>query len=263
MKRKQYWGLAALVILLTAAAVLWVRHDRADLRQLEQEAAEAEKLLEESDKEKEMPEEVNVGSVDTKEDNKGKVSDADIEKFLKELAAEGKVSDADVEKLLKEVAAEEEEEVKETLSPEELAKRENRRKARELWDKIGKIIQDAGGSIHSSTHPEEMQALVRLFEEAAGGTTIFTEMNNLATMLHKYVDTNGDVRTSDLLKIADSYESESGELGEFMTAPATFYRNLAQYATIKGYDKINIYEIMANPPDDFEKVLKEYYESNK
>ncbi len=259
MKRIQYWGLGALIFLLVGAAVVWVRYDRADLRQLEQEAAEAEKMLEESEKKKETPEEVNADSVNTEEANIREVSDADIEKFLKELAAEGKVSDADVEKLLQDVAAEEEE-MKETLSPEELAKRENRRKARELWDKIGKII---GGGIHSSTHPEKMQELVRLFEEAAGGPTIFTDMNNLTTMLHKYVDTNGDVRTSDLLKLADSHESIPGEFGEFMTSGATFYRNLAQYATIKGYEVVNLYEIIANPPDDFEKVLTEYYESNK
>ena len=254
MKRKQYWGLAALVILLTTAAVLWVRHDRADIRQLEQEAAEAEKMLEESLKKKETPEEVSVDRVNAGEVDSVKVSDAEIEKFLKELAAEGKISDADVEKLLQDVAAEEEE-MKETLSPEDLANRENRRKARELWDKIGNII---GGGIHSSTHPEKMQELVRIFEEAAGGPTVLTDMNNLATVLQKYVDTNGDVRTSDLLKLADSHESIPGEFGEFMTSGATFYRNLAQYATIKGYDKINIYEIIANP-DDFEKVLKEYY----
>jgi hypothetical protein len=266
MTRIQYWGLAALIILLTGAAILltgaavmWYRHGLAEIRQLEQEAAAAEKLLAESNKEKETPEEVNADSVNTEEDKKGKVSEADIEKFLKELAAEGKVSEADVEKLLKDVAAEEEE-VKETLSPEELAKRENRRKARELWDKIGNII---GGGIHSSTHPEEMQELVRLFEEAAGGPTILTDMNNLATVLHKYVDTNGDVRTSDLLKIADAHESVPGEFGEFMTAPATFYRQLAQYAKNKGYEEINIYEIITNPPEDFEKVLKEYYESAK
>ncbi len=258
MKRIQYWGLAAFVILFVGAVVLWVLNDRADIQQLEQEAAEADKLLAESEKEKETSEEVNADSVNTEEDNKRKVFDADIEKFLKELAAEGKVSEADVEKLLEDVAAKEEEVEEKTLSPEELAKREERRKARELWEKIRKTI---GGGIHSSTHPEEMQALVRLFEEAAGGPTILTDMNNLATMLHKYVDTNGDVRTSDLLKIADYHESVPGELGEFMTAPATFYRNLAQYAKSKGYEVVNLQEIMTNPPDDFEKVVKEYLES--
>lgn len=256
MKRIQYWGLAALVILFVGVVVLWVLNERSDIQQLEQEAAEAAKLLAESEKKKETSEEVNAASINTEEANIREVSDADIEKFLKELAAEGKVSEADVEKLLKDVAAEEEE-VKETLSPEELAKREERRKARELWDKIGKIV---GGGIHSSTHPEKMQELVRLFEEIAGGPTVLTDMNNLATVLHKYVDTNGDVRTSDLLKIADAYESESGELAEITAGGATFYRYLAQYATIKGYDKINIYEIIPNPPDDFEKVLKEHHE---
>ncbi len=242
--------------------MLWVRHERADIRQLEQEAAEADKLLEESEKEKEIPEEVNVGSVDTKEDNKGKVSDADVEKFLKALAAEGKVSDADVEKLLKEVAAEKEEEEKEDLSAEEMAKRENRRKAKELWEKIGKIIQGAGGGIHSSTHPEEMQELVRLIEGAAGGPTILTEMNNTAMMLQKYINANGEVRTSDLLKIADYYESELGELGELIDPrTATVYRNMARYATIKGCEVINLYEIIN--ADDFEEVLKAHDESTK
>ncbi|MDE0481066.1 MAG: hypothetical protein OXI67_00680 [Candidatus Poribacteria bacterium] len=259
MKRIQYWGLAAFVILFVGAVVLWVLHDRADMRQLEQEAAEAEKLLAESEKKKETFEEVNAASVNTEEDKKREVSDADIEKFLKELAAEGKVSEAAVEKLLEDVAAEEEE-VKETLSPEELAKRENRRKAREFWDKIGKIV---GGGIHSSTHLEKIEELVRLFEEAAGGPTILTDMMNLGTMYQKYVDANGNVRTSDLLKMADSYESVPGEFGEFMTSGATFYRNLAQYAKIKGYEEVNLQEIIANPPDDFEKVLMEHHESTK
>ena len=260
MKRIKYWGLAALIILIIGAAVVWVRHELADIRQLEQESAEADKLLEKSEREKETPEEVNAGSVNTEEDKKGKVSDADIEKFLKELAAEGKISDADVEKLVADVAAEEEEDMKETLSPEELAKREERRRARELWDKIRNII---GGGIHSSTHPEEMQELVRLFEEAAGGPTVFTDMNNLTTMFNKYVDKNGNVRTSDLYKIADYHESVPGEFGEFVAQGATLYRNLAQYAKSKDLEVINLYELMANPPDDFEKVLKEFYESTE
>lgn len=259
MKRKLFWRLAVLIILLAGAAVFWIQHEYADIRQREQEAAELDKLLEENNKEKEKSEMVNVDSVVTEEDNKGKVSDADIEKFLKEIAAEGIIPEADVERLLEEVAAEEEE-VKGTLSPEELAKRENRRKARELWDKIGNII---GGGIHSSTHPEKMQELVRLFEEAAGGPTVLTDMMNAGMMLQKYVNPKGDVRTSDLLKIADYYESVPGELGEFMAQNATFYRQLAQYAKIKGYDKININEIITNPPDDFEKVLMEHYESTK
>ncbi|MDE0635928.1 MAG: hypothetical protein OXI43_08800 [Candidatus Poribacteria bacterium] len=258
MTRKQFWGVAAFIIILTGAAVFYIRHELLDIRQYQQESDEAEKLLEESMKKKETPEEVNVDRVNAGEVDSVKVSDADIEKFLKELAAEGKVSEADVEKLLENVAAEEEEVKEETLSPEELAKREERRKAREFWDKIRKTI---GGGIHGSTDPEKMQELVRLFEEAAGGPTILTDMNNLATMLHKYVDTNGDVRTSDLLKIADYHESIPGELGEFMTAPATFYRNLAQYAKSKGYEVVNLQEIMTNPPDDFEKVVKEYLES--
>lgn len=260
MTRKQIWGIAAFIIILTGAAVFYIRHELLDIRQYQQEADEAEKLLEESMKKKETPEEVNVDRVNAGAVDSVKVSDADIEKFLKELAAEGKVSEADVEKLLEDVAAEEEEVEEKSLSPEELAKREERRKARELWDKIRKTI---GGGIHSATDPEKMQELVRLFEEAAGGPTIFTDMNNLATMLHKYVDTNGDVRTSDLLKMADAYESESGELAEITAGAATFYRNLAQYAKIKGYDKINIYEIIPNPPDDFEKVMKEYLESTE
>ena len=258
MTRKQIWGIAAFIIILTGAAVFYIRHELLDIRQYQQEADEAEKLLEESMKKKETPEEVNVDRVNAGAVDSVKVSDADIEKFLKELAAEGKVSEADVEKLLEDVAAEEEEVEEKTLSLEELAQREERRKARELWDKIRKTI---GGGIHSSTDPEKMQELVRLFEEAAGGPTILTDMNNLATMLQKYVDTNGNVRTSDLLKLADSHESVPGELGEFMTAPATFYRNLAQYAKSKGYEEVNLYEIMTNPPDDFEKVVKEYLES--
>lgn len=260
MTRKQFWGVAAFLIILTGAAVFYIRHELLDIRQYQQEADEAEKLLEESEQEKEMSEKVHVDRVNAEEDSEGKASDADIEKFLKELAAEGKVSEADVEKLLENVAAEEEEVEEKTLSPEELAKREERRKAREFWDKIGKIV---GGGIHSSTDPEKMQELIRLFEEAAGGPTILTDMNNLATMLHKYVDTNGDVRTSDLLKLADAYESVPGEFGEFAAGDATFYRHLAQYAKIKGYEEVNLYEIMANPPDDFEKVLKEHYESTE
>ncbi|RKU17571.1 hypothetical protein C6501_03785 [Candidatus Poribacteria bacterium] len=260
MTRKQFWGVAAFIIILTGAAVFYIRHELLDIRQYQQETDEAEKLFEESMKKKETPEKVNVDRVNAGEVDSVKASDADIEKILKELAAEGKVSEADVEKLLEDVAAEEEEVEEKTLSPEELAKREERRKAREFWDKIGKIV---GGGIHSSTHPEKMQELVRLFEEAAGGPTILTDMNNLATMLQKYVDTNGNVRTSDLLKLADSHESVPGEFGEFISTGATFYRNLAQYAKIKGYEEVNLYEIMTNPPDDFEKVLKEHYESTK
>ena len=255
MTRIQYWGLAALIILLAGAAVVWVRHELADIRQLEQEAAEAEKLLEESENAKETFEEVNADSVNTEEDNKVEVTDADIEKFLKKLAAEGKISEADVEKLVADVAAEEEE-VKDTLSPEALAKRENRRKARELWDKIRNII---GEDIHSSTNLEEIQELVHLFDDAyiekflkklAAEEKNSEATNNLSTLLHK-VDTNGNVRTSDLLKMVDVYESFTGELGEFMAGAAMYYRHLAQYATTKGYDEINIYEIMTNPPDDF------------
>ena len=258
MKRVQDWGFAALIILLAGAAVVWVRyrHELADIRQLEQKAAEAEKLLEESEREKETPAEVNTDSVNTEEDKKVEVTDADIEKFLKELAAEGKISETDVEKLLEDVAAEVAEEVRDTLSPEALAEQENRRKARELWDKIRNII---GEDIHSSTNLEEIQELIHLFDDAyiekflkklAAEEKNSEATNNLSTLLHK-VDTNGNVRTSDLLKMVDVYESFTGELGEFMAGAAMYYRQLAQYATTKGYDEINIYEIMTNPPDDF------------
>ncbi len=255
MKRIQYWGLGALIILLAGAAVLWVQHERSEIRQLQQEAAEAKKLLEESKKDKETPKMAAVRSVGTEENDIEKISDADIEELLKAVAAEGNISDADIEELLKAVAAEEEE-VKEALSAEEMAKRESQRKAKELWEKIGKIMQNAGGSIHTSTHPEEMQEVVRLLEEASGGPTRFTQMNNFGMMFQNSINSNGEMDTSEAIKMADYMEEVLGD-----THSATAMRNIAQYAAIKGYEVINFNEIIN--ADDYEKVLKAHYESTK
>ena len=89
MKRIQYWGLGALIILLAGAAVLWVQHERSEIRQLQQEAAEANKLLEESKKDKETPKMAAVRSVGTEENDMEKVSDADIEELLRPLLRKG------------------------------------------------------------------------------------------------------------------------------------------------------------------------------
>ena len=264
LTHKWILGGIALLIIVAVSCYFWYQHE---ISPYEKEVAKSDELL----RQREIPNKADTDNM-TEDEAKtptaevpiaeGKVSDADIEKLLKEIAAEGKISDADIEKLLKNVAAEEEE-VKEALSAEEMAKRENQRKAKELWEKIGKIIQDAGGGIHTATHPEEMQEVVRLLDAAAGGTTIFTEMNNFAMTFQNSVSSNGDVRTSDLLKMADYYESELGELSK-LVAPrsAEALRNLAKYATIKGYEVINLNEMIANH-DEIEKVLKAHYESTK
>ena len=63
--------------------------------------------------------------------------------------------------------------------------------------------------------------------------------------------------------MADYHESELGELSE-LVAPrsAEALRNLAKYATIKGYEVINLNEMIANH-DEIEKVLKAHDESTK
>ena len=52
MNKKLYWGLAALIILLGIGAVLIYQHDRAEIRQLEKELAETNKMLEDRNKAK-------------------------------------------------------------------------------------------------------------------------------------------------------------------------------------------------------------------
>ena len=150
----------------------------------------------------------------------------------------------------------EEEEVKETLSAEEMAKRENQRKAKELWEKIGKIIQGAGGKINTSTHPEEMQEVVRLIEKASGGPTMLTQMNNFGMMFQNSMNSKGEIPISEVTKMADYMETELGD-----TYTATVIRNMARYATIKGYEVVNLNEIVS--ADDFEEVLKAHDESTK
>ena len=267
MKRIQYWGIGALIFLLIGAVVFWVIRDHAEIQQLKQEASEADKMLIKEKNETHKVE--NIDSVDSNEVHSGheeadteEVSDKDIEKFLRELAAEGKISDEFIETLLEDVAAEEDLGNK-TLSSEELAQLESQRKAKELWQKIGKIIQDAGGKIHSATHPEEMQQLFSLIKEAAGGPTVLTDMHNMAMMLQKYVSAEGEIRTADLIKIADYFESDASEFAQMLDPRmAQMYRNLAQYATIKGYEAINFYE-MVEKQDEIEKVLREHDESNR
>ena len=190
------------------------------------------------------------------------VTDEDIENLLKEIAEENIVSEEVLEKLFEEMATLEltEEGISDNLSPEENANQERRRKVKELFDKITKIIQEAGGRIHSSTHPEEMQKIVNLLEEASGETTIFTQMHNFGMMFKDSVSENGDVKTSELLRMAEYYESDMSGFGPIAQQSAEFLRNIALYATIKGYEVINLQEI--NYQEDFEKVLTEYYENN-
>lgn len=182
------------------------------------------------------------------------VTDEDIENLLEEIADENLVSEEILEKLFEEMATND-------LSPEENANQERRRKEKELFDKMNKIMQEAGGRIHSSTHPEEMQKIVNLLEEASGGTTIFTQMHNFGMMFKDSVSENGDVKTSELLRMAEHYESDMSGFGPIAQQSAEGIRNLALYATIKGYEVINLQEI-ANSHDDIEKVLTEYYENN-
>lgn len=191
------------------------------------------------------------------------VTDEDIENLLKEISEENIVSEGVLDKLFEEMATLElaEEGISDNLSPEENANQERRRKVKELFDKISKIIQEAGGRIHSSTHPEEMQKIVSLLEEASGGTTIFTQMHNFGMMFKDSVSENGDVKTSELLRMAEYYESDMSGFGPIAQQSAEFLRNMALYATIKGYEVINLQEI-ANNQEDFEKVLTEYYENN-
>lgn len=191
------------------------------------------------------------------------VTDEDIENLLKEIADEKIVSEEVLEKLFEEMATLEltEEGVSNDLSPEKNANQERRRKVKELFDKISKIIQEAGGRIHSSTHPEEMQKIVNLLEEASGGPTIFTQMHNFGMMFKDSVSENGDVKTSELLRMAEYYESDMSGFGPIAQQSAAGLRNMALYATIKGYEVINLQEI-ANNQEDIEKVLTEYYENN-
>lgn len=192
------------------------------------------------------------------------VTDEDIENLLKEIADEKIVSEGVLEKLFEEMATLElaEEGISDDLSPEENANQERRRKVKELFDKISKIMQDAGGKIHSDTHPEEMHAIVSLLEEASGGTTVFTQMNNFGIMFQDSVSENGDVKTSELLRMAEYYESEMSGLGPIAQQSAERLRNLALYATIKGNEVINLEEIINGDHEDYEKVLTEYYENN-
>ena len=257
LTHKWILGSIALLIIVAVSCYFWYQHE---ISPYEKEAAKSDELL----RQREVP---NMADTDnmTKDETKtpindisapaGKVSDADIEKLLKEVAAEGKISDADIEKLLKDVAAEEEE-VKEALSAEEMAKRENQRKAKELWEKIGKIIQDAGGRINTSTHPEKMQEVVRLLDEAAGGPTMFTQMNNFGMMFQNSMNSKGEMPTSEVTRMADYMETELND-----TYTATMMRNMAQYAILKGYEVINFNEIIK--ADDYEAVLKAHYESTK
>lgn len=261
LANKWILGSIALMIIVAVSCYFWYQHE---LSPYKKEFAESAELLRQMELPKvdtdNLTEDETKTPINDISANEGNVSDADIEKLLKEVAAEGKVSNADVEKLLKEVAAEEKE-VTEVLSAEEMAKRENKRKAKELWEKIGKIMQNAGGSIHSATHPEEMQEIVSLLDEAAGGSTIFTQMNNFGVMFQNSVNSKGEIRVSEVLRMADYYESEMGELGEHidLRTAAEAIRNMALYATIKGYDVINLNEI--TKADDFEEVLRGYYES--
>lgn len=191
------------------------------------------------------------------------VTDEDIENLLKEIADEKIVSEGVLEKLFEEMATLElaEEGIIDDLSPEENANQERQRKVKELFDKISKIMQDAGGKIHSSTHPEEMQEIVSLLEEASGGTTVFTQMHNFGIMFQDSVSENGDVKTSELLKMAEYYESDMSGFGPIAQQAAERLRNLALYATIKGNEVINLQEI-ANNQENFEKFMTEYYENN-
>ena len=56
MKKQMIWGLATLILLLGIAAVFIFLDQNAELRQLEKETAESDKLFEESKKQKKIEE---------------------------------------------------------------------------------------------------------------------------------------------------------------------------------------------------------------
>ncbi|MCG9134459.1 hypothetical protein J5I95_22570, partial [Candidatus Poribacteria bacterium] len=230
------WGIASLILIIGVVGIYFILQPDPEPEPEKVYNLPSEAELKKARKASEKAREASKTSINNISENDGKVSDADIEKLLQEIAAEEK-------------------DVKEALSAEEMAKRESRRKAKELWEKIGKIIQDAGGSIHTSTHPEEVLKVVRLLE-GSEGPTMFTQMNNFGKMFQDSMNENGDIKTSELLRMAKYMEEVLGNNHE-----AILIRNMAQYGVIKGYDVINLREIMS--ADDYEEVLKEHYESTK
>lgn len=259
-------GGSVLIVIVAVSCYLWYQYD---LSPYKKEAANTDELVKQLETtENTDSNNLTENKTETSEDTNAEesVSDADIEKFLKELVADGKISETEVEKLLKDVATEEAEEPEGSLSAEEIAERENKRKARDVWTKMRKIIQNAGGGIHSSTHPEEMQEIIALIEEAAGGRTVLTEMMDLSMMFQDSVDANGNIQVSELKRMVEYYETEfqsvDPEFTAFIQGSTAGIRSLALYAEIKGLEEVNL--LMLNThQDDIENVLTAHYESQQ
>lgn len=157
-------------------------------------------------------------STDDSSNDKGKVSDTDIEKILNITAAGGKISDVDVEKILKAIVAEEKQ-VEEALSSEELRKKRNEKRVKEIRKEMEQIITKAGGKLHSATHPIEMGQILKLQGEmialhrAAKGETdpILGFIHDLSVMTHNNLNSQGELSVSGASKIAE-YISDTGDV---------------------------------------------------
>lgn len=221
------WILGSIVLLLIVcvSCYFWYQHDTSTYKEevaKTNELAQRMEITNETDT-KTMPNDetktpasrVSNGDISTPE---GDISDTDLEKILNVTDAEGKISDVDVEKILKAIVAEEEQ-VEEALSSEELRKVEMKKRVKEIRKEMEQIITEAGGKIHSATHPIEMGQILKLqgemmalHREAEGEPDpLLGFIHDLSVMTHNNLNSQGELSVSGASKIAE-YISETGDV---------------------------------------------------
>ncbi len=218
-------GSVVLLIIVAVSCIFWYQHETSPD---EEEVAKADEVV----RQKQITNETETDnmtedktdspargvSTDDISTDKGKVSDADIEKILNDTAAEGKISDVDVEKILKAIVAEEKQ-VEEALSPEETRKIEMKKRVEEIRKEMVQIITKAGGKLHAATHPIEMGQILKLqgemialHREAEGETDpILGFIHDLSVMTHNNLNSQGELSVSGASKIAE-YISDTGDV---------------------------------------------------
>ena len=217
-------GSIALLIIVSVSCYFWYQHETSPYKK---EVAEANELIRQKEithktsTDSRTKDEINSSTSEASTDNistpEGEVSDTDIENLLKTTGTDGKVSGADIEEILKTIAAEEEE-VKESLSAEELRKQEIKKQVEEIQERMKQVIIRAGGKIHSVTHPEEMRQflelqgeILALHKEAEGSThPVLGVIHNLSVVTHNNLNSQGELSVSGAAKVAE-YIAETGD----------------------------------------------------
>ena len=161
--------------------------------------------------------EMNSSVLDDTEDTNGGTSEDSVKDII---------TDAEIEEIITE-----EEMTQEVLSAEELRKQELKQQQKDIFEQIRALMATEGGALDSSTDKEKMEQVLLLQRELLHLQQEIEGISNpdanysmdLAMMVNRSVNKNGEMPVSEALKIAD-YMEAAGSVESANTMRAVIQR---------------------------------------